>query len=265
MGGCITNCGNPVEDAMLCNGCWGQVEAALRSVSWLAEELQVTITRQSVGARGPKSATPVDETPILFNVAARERQDDLRTVLVGWVRCLWEWRGADQLDCEDTLEGMAAWLLRHPTWCRQHEAADELLDEVRDAVERCVQVIDRAPDRVYLSLCDADLEDGTVCEARLYGREDRHVATCRECGTRWDVPVRRGWMVARAAHEEANSVRLSDLLAALGYAVPSSTIRTWARQEKIKAVRRDERGRALYRVGDVLELAFPQQGRQSAA
>ncbi|MCA1185723.1 hypothetical protein LCD36_04555 [Saccharopolyspora sp. 6T] len=265
MGVCITNCGNPVEDAALCNGCWGQVDAALRSISWLAEELQVTITRQSVGSKGPKTASAPDETPILFNVAARERQDDLRTVLVGWVRCLWEWRGADRLDCEDTLEGMAAWLLRHPTWCRQHPAADELWDEIRDAVERCVQVIDRAPDRIYLSLCDADLDDGTVCAARLYGREDRSTATCRECGTRWDVTERRGWMVARAAHEEVNSVKLSDLLAALGYAVPSSTIRTWARAGKLERRGKDERGRPTYLVGDVLELAFPQNREQSAA
>lgn len=257
MGTCITGCGRPVEDALLCSGCWGEVEQALRSVSWLADELQVTITKQAKTGRSLGIASRASETPILFNVEARERQDELRDVLVAWVRTLWECYGAGSYDSDDTLPGLAAWLLRHPSWCRQHPAADDLWDEIRDGIRRALQIIDLAPDRIYLAPCTADLEDGSECREELYGRENRRVARCRACGTEWDVNVRRQWMLERVHHEVANSVRLSALLASLGVEVASSTIRTYVQQGRLQVVSRDKRGKPQYRVGDLLQILFP--------
>ncbi|GAA2773977.1 hypothetical protein [Saccharopolyspora taberi] len=257
MSTCITNCGRPVEDALLCSGCWGEVEQALRSVSWLADELEVTITKQARTGRGIGIATRASETPILFNAEARDRKDELRCTLVGWVRVLWEHYGTGRFDAEDTLEGLASWLLRHPSWCRMHPAADELWDELRDSIRRAVAIVDLAPGRIYLAPCTADLEDGEMCREELYGRENRSTARCRACGTEWDVNARRQWMLARVHHEHANSVQLSGLLAALGVEAAPSTIRTYVQQGRLKVRSRDQRGKPQYRVGDLLEILFP--------
>jgi hypothetical protein len=263
---CVTGCGRPAGDFMLCSGCWGEVEQSLKSVQWLADELQVTITKQAKTGRGIGVVARASETPIPFSVEAGERQDELRTVLVGWVRVLWEHYGAGRFDTEDTLEGMASWLLRHPSWCRMHPAADELWDEIRDSVRRAGQIIDLAPGRIYLAPCGQDLEDGSECREELYGRENRAIARCRSCGTEWDVNARRQWMLARVHHEEANSVRLSTLLASLGVEVASSTIRTYVQQGRLVVRSRDKRDRPQYRVGDLLRILFPtDRGMKTAA
>ncbi|MGW1676016.1 hypothetical protein [Saccharopolyspora sp. NPDC002376] len=235
-------------------------------MSWLAEELQVTITKQARTARGIGIATRASETPILFHAEARERQDELRDVLVAWVRTLWESYGAGTYDSDNTLTGLASWLLRHPSWCRSHPAADELWDEIRDSVRRAVQIIDLAPDRVFLGVCDIRQEGGTVCEGLLYAREGRRFTRCHGCGTEWDVDQRRRYLLGRMPHRLANSVQMSRLLASLGMELASSTIRTWARPRtvggeaqppRLPARGQDEKGRPLYMVGDVLTILFP--------
>ena len=173
---------------------------------------------------------------------------------------------AGRFDAEDTLEGLASWLLRHPSWCRMHPAADELWDEIRDSVRRAVQIVDLAPDRAFLGVCDIRQDDGTVCEGLLYAREGRRTTTCRKCGVEWDVNKRRQFLLGRMPHRLANSVQMSQLLASLGMELASSTIRTWARPRtvggewqppRLPSRGRDEKGRPLYMVGDVLAILFP--------
>lgn len=260
---CVT-CGNPSGDLFLCGSCWGQLERDLGDVAALADELEVTITRQAKTGHGIGVTSRSAEKPLLFHAAASQIKDDLRSVLVGWVRDLWETNGHGRLECDDGTVGLSRWLLRHPTWIRLHPAADELHDEITDAVRRCWQIIDRAPDMMLLGQCGAEC-NGIRCDDYVYGHKGKRVARCRTCGTSWDVEERQQWMREEVQDRLANSTQLSTLLAGMGIEVASSTIRNYARPRKsgdqfkpplIEARGMDGR-RPLYRVGDVLDLLAP--------
>lgn len=255
---CVTGCGRR-SAVLMCSGCWDHVAASLRSVPWLAPELRTTIARQAKTGGPVGVVSRSAEAPLPINAAAVERHDDLRDILAAWVSCLWEDNGFGPVERLTTATGLARWLLAHPDWCRSHQAAGDLYSEIVRAVHRCAQIVDRRPDRVYLAACGAELDDGTRCEADLYGTEKRATAKCWECSTEWDLHERQEWMRDRACDRMANSVQLSGLLAALGVEVASSTIRGWCSTGKLEAKGRGQRGRPLYRVGDVLELVEQRQ------
>ncbi|WP_190824666.1 hypothetical protein [Saccharopolyspora pogona] len=252
---CVVGCGRQSAQP-LCTDCWNRLETALRSVAWLAPELRTTVTRQAKTGLSIGIVTRAAETPVPVNLEASQRGDHLRDVLAAWMRCLWEDYGIGPIERCDTTARIAGWLLRHDSWCRRHPAAFDLYSEITEAVARCVQIVDRRPDRIYLAPCGAELSDGggIVCAADLYGVEGQSIVRCRSCGTRWDLYERRDWMLAQVEDRMANSVQLSDLLASLGVEVASSTIRTWYSTGKLDVADHDHRGRPLYRVGDVMAI-----------
>lgn len=265
MAGCVTGCGRPADEFFLCMGCWGEVERDLGDVAALAEELETTITRQAKTTSGVGVTSRSAETPLMFHQAASEVQDDLRSVLVAWVRDLWETNGADQLDAEDTLEGLSRWLLRHPTWIRTHPAGEELHDEITDAIKRCWQVIDRAPDRVYLGTCTAVYE-GVHCTEELYGHHDRQTARCRTCGTEWDMTFRREWLLDQIADRHLTAAEMSQALPSwLDQPLTPAQIRGWAHRGRIRQCGQRAVGPRkavpLYRVGDVLGVLLQVDSR----
>lgn len=261
---CVTGCGRHSAES-LCTACWGQLDAALRSVAWLVDELQITITRQAVTGGSVGVAARAAETPVPVNVEASGRGDHLHGILFSWMRCLWEDYGIGPIEKVRTTAGLADWLQAHAEWCRRHPAAFDLYDEIMRAVHQCRQIIDRRPDRIYLAPCGAELADFSLCPADLYGVEGQAIVRCRSCGTRWDLTERRDWMLAQVEDRTANSVQLSGLLASMGVEVASSTIRTWYSAGKLGVADHDHRGRPLYRVGDVLEIMAQRQRRPVAA
>lgn len=91
--------------------------------------------------------------------------------------------------------------------CRQHPAADELADEIQDAVRRWWQIIDRAPDRMYAGPCSAVIE-GVECTEQLYANSKRATVSCRTCGSVWWLWDRRPSTGGLHAHCPALAMQL---------------------------------------------------------
>jgi hypothetical protein len=118
----------------------------LTEVVDLAEQLAITVTRQAVlGAQQGMPHRKDDERPLPFNESVSTYEaEDLRATLVGWVRDI-EPDIAHQP--HDDLVSIATWLTRNVETIRQHQAADEIYDEIRYAVREAWRAVDRPAHR----------------------------------------------------------------------------------------------------------------------
>ncbi|MEU6580651.1 hypothetical protein [Nocardia sp. NPDC046763] len=178
------------------------------------------------------------------------------------------------------LEQAAVWLACHPHDLRRHEAAHELLVDVRHAVAGLRAVVDRPIELRYLGPCPAQLTDGSVCAAELRAQVEATWVRCRRCRSKYEIA--RIQADARAAvedelHTVANLVRL---LGALGAPTPRRTVYRWAQDHRIEPRgwqhvgpqgvritdhRIDERDTQVYRLGDALKLAVRERNKGGSA
>ncbi len=192
-----------------------EIVRLLRTVPELVEELAITISRQDrVGSGGPQiSSGSYRERPVFFNDYAAAVAEDLRGVLIGWVRHVVEYRGLAWEGDDSTLT-LARWLNRNVVSVAMTEGSEELLDELRDAIRRVWRAIDLAPER-----SPTYVDEERVTEAAVRAQELR----------------------VSPAQAEA-------LVEKLGYKpLKAATVRQWAKRGKI------EKGTdGLYRLGDIL-------------
>ncbi|MDH6283214.1 hypothetical protein M2280_004457 [Prescottella agglutinans] len=189
----------------------------LQTIPELVEELAITVTRRDrVGSGGPQiSSGSYRERPLFFNDHASTVAEDLRSVLVGWVRHVLEYRGLSW-DGDDSTLSLARWLDRNVVALAMTEGSDEMLDELRDALRRVWRAIDLAPER-----SSTVVDDERVTEAR-----------------------------ARAQELRVSPAQIEALVEKLGYRpLKAATVRQWAKRGKIE--KGDD---GLYRLGDILEL-----------
>lgn len=262
------------------------------------------------------------EQPLPVNLAASAVATQMRQVLGGWVRELHEthavrWQECDrcaarwlsgprvhaqpeppggclagrvggwheQLDpltVADTAPELARWLLRHPSWIRNHPASGELHADITGAVGAALRIVDRPPDRVYLGICSAEVdsidENGdqvlVECPADLYVPTGRAVATCPACRAEHVVEDRRRVLATAVENELVATSVLVGLVGALGRTVTSSMIRNLKARGVLRPKVRDPRtgdivlrgpedtGLDRWRVGDVLDaISRPERGR----
>ncbi|MEV6036015.1 hypothetical protein AB0L65_33010 [Nonomuraea sp. NPDC052116] len=161
---------------------------------------------------------------------------------------------------------VADWLHRHAGALIAHPAGPDAVEEILVAVRQARWATDAPPrDLVYAGPCD-------MCEADLYARPNAVTVACRWCvddegqRLRYDVHDRREWMLRKAEDLTAPAVRVSSLARMLGVKVGDSTVYEWAKKGLILTRGRDERGRMLYRLGDVVEVALnTKQARRKAS
>lgn len=159
----------------------------------------------------------------------------------------------------------AQWLLDHPDELRDFGDLGQLADEVVFICGRTQHVIDRAPTRWYLGLCDH-------CERPLYCRPElpRTVCANTECVDEdgrpnvYDVAARRAWLIEAAEDymvTAAEASRAVPLLSDVGDAFRYSTFRDHLGRS-IPADRTHPDGHPRYRLGDCIRWA---QDRAAAA
>ncbi|GIH91965.1 hypothetical protein ACFFMN_33845 [Planobispora siamensis] len=266
----------------VCGACEARLIRDLAAAPDLADELDVTLTRQArTGASGARAdadeldlhtGLAVRRAPLPWVEAAAEARDILKSALVGWWRelegdgigpycgacehpsCEWVHLGRTP---DDSIAGIAAWLARHVARLVAHPAAEEAVDELAVAVATARHAIDRAADRIYAGPCDA-------CGLDLYARPGAATVACAcvdATGRRrvYDVAARRGWMLDQVSEMIGNASWVASVSTALGYVVSPSTVRTWGGRGRLTI-----RGHSaplnagadphpLYRVGDVIE------------
>lgn len=192
-----------------------EIVRLLRMVPEIVEELTIATTRQSrLGSRGPQVSTGAHrERPLFFDEYVSAVTDDLRGVLVGWARHVLEHRESAYWP-EDSMLSLARWLDHNVVALAMTPGAEEMLDELRDAIGRGWRAVDRKPEKSK-PLIDED----ELAEARVRAAEVRVTAAQVE---RW-----------------AEMLRYKPLKA--------STVRKWQERKKIE---KGADGR--YRLGDVL-------------
>lgn len=257
-------CGRPIPDAaLICSTCSHDMAKALGDVPFLAEQLDVRLSRQARvgtgnGARSAEQALPFD--PFASRIA-----DDLRNTLGTWVRVLVEADGdplcgpvcatvCGHATCGAirrrrrpgrALPALARWLLGRVGDLAHHEAGDEAKTDICAAVERAERAVDRTADRWYAGPCD-------VCRRDMYAQPSAGVVNCW-CGAQYDVAERRAWLLDSAEDVLAHAALIARALSALGHKVGVDRLYKWAERGRIAPRSVDLRGRPLYRIGDVLD------------
>ncbi|MEU8270146.1 hypothetical protein AB0B89_23680 [Sphaerisporangium sp. NPDC049002] len=267
----------------VCRACSGRLLRDLDDVPALAADLDIALTRQArFGEDGgglslapddvdPEIGLTVRRSQLPWDQRARDATDILKSALVGWHRILSEGAptvfGPTCVDCAhpscewtdlgrtppDTLTGLSRWLLRHRVRLFRHPAVDEAVDELTDAVRHARRTIDRPPGTWYAGPCAADTDDGE-CTADLYARHGADTIRCHTCGARHDTHLRQAWLLRQAADHLATATEAARALHAYYPDLTPSKVRGMAFRGRILARGRDDRGRPLYRVGDVIDL-----------
>lgn len=238
-------CGRPTRDnAVICDDCTEILDRALGDVAWVADELDVSMTRQRSApiVSGAPSAT----RGLPWHEKAAEAIRDLRNLLVLWVRlCDEEGVGTGPTDLPaDNLQAIAGWLLHRVPGIARHDAAVDALDEITNAVAECERVIFwKRRSRNYLGVCGQRVEDedgATVldaCPGEVYAEECAQVGECDDCGQGVTVVIRQGELNRQLDDRLCTAAELARLAVILGLDAPRDSVRKkihyWHRHKRI--------------------------------
>lgn len=258
------------DNALLCHPCTRRLERDLGDVPALLAEVETTHLGQSrtggaqigTASRSAETVLPWDDRPV---DAARA----LRKVLVTWGVRVVEARGG-RVPSGDPAR-LSSYLLGSVDWLRHQDDAPAAKQDLEGAISRVRYSIDRAAPRVYLGPCGSieHTESGhmilctPLCPAELYARPKQTHAVCSECQAEHDVKDRREWLLEAVDDQLDYPANLARALSSLGMPVPAATIRSWVDRKRLVAHGVDQRGRALYRVGDVRQLVTDEAVRQA--
>ncbi|WP_327029722.1 hypothetical protein OG989_04150 [Micromonospora sp. NBC_01740] len=282
-------CGDPVRDtAYVCPRCTADTVRYLADVVKVAGEVETTVARLARYSDRHGRTLPDDDpegrpdgglrvTPLPFDAAAKQRGDRAMNDIVTWARHVAEERGVaptlpgpafgplcgSQGVCRHEscsliyrrsvphpVARAAAHLLANMEWLRHRPEAEEALPQLAAAGATIVRIVDSPPPLWYAGPCWADL-DGERCAEELYARTDDGTVRCPACKTRHDVADRRRWLLGEADEVLAHASLIAAALTVLDRRVTSSMVRNLAHRGRISARGQDERGRPLYRVGEV--------------
>lgn len=264
MGGAVTTangatcqlCARPSgDDAYACTTCAEQLADALKEVTGeglphgLADDLDIALAKQGTKPQqdGTKH-TKASEAPMPIDVRASEAGHVLRNTLTTWVRLI-HGEGSRRPLPEDTLTGMAAWLLPITGWLRGRDYGPEAIDEITDAVKQAKRAVDIPAVAVYVGPCE--------CGSAVYARTGSPIGTCRDCGERWGVAEQREWMRAAADDMLMTAAEIARATSRDTALVSPGTIRSWASRGRLQAHGHNGRKQPLYRLGDALDLLVP--------
>lgn len=157
-----------------------------------------------------------------------------------------------------TLARACTLLLWHSKDITAHPDAAEAHRAFTDAAERIEKLVDRPEDSVYVGPC-WHVQDDIECLGELKAKPGAASVQCRVCGHVVGVAERRAWLADHLEEVELTATNVSRALAQIGLTVSRSHIDVWAtRGSLISRGRANVGGRslALYRVGDVMLLAY---------
>lgn len=165
---------------------------------------------------------------------------------------------------------MARFLLAHLGWLRCQEEAAAAREQIGGVVAGLRRVVDRPADLTYAGICSAltpllvgDVLTVGQCPTHLYVPFGRRSVRCPECRAVHDMAERREVLLAALEDQLAYPALLARGLSNLGRPVEDAKIRQWVLRKRLVSHGADELGRALYRVGDVLDLLNEDVVRQA--
>lgn len=211
------SCANPAPDGvMICGRCERQTSHHLGDMEAHRAELEVTLSRQSRMAAGVTNGpepTPTDPNiwdhrysrplrahqkpgsankPLVYSDQASAVLSAQRAILVSWSRLVHD-DISHTWPREDSVASMALFIESHLPELRKHDAAGELVTEIRDLVRRIVRCIDYPDDRakIHVGPCPEKDEDGEKCPGELrmhvpFTNDGKRIRVrCAACGEVW--------------------------------------------------------------------------------
>lgn len=279
------------DTAFVCAHCTDRARRALHTVIELADDVETTVARlarYSDRHTRPAPVEPDEEvravgglkvTPLPYDPGARDRWTLAAGAVVRWARFVTSERGGGPLkpavmigplcgsglscphsSCQrirhravtNPVVRAAAWLSGALEWIRHRQEAVEIFTDLESAARTIVAIVDSPPPLEYAGPCYAWPEDGgEQCPEDLYAIKGAPWVRCPVCRTQHPMAGRREWLLREAAGVLANATDCARALTSLGQRVTESSVRNLAARGRIVAHGRDERGRPLYRVGEV--------------
>lgn len=126
--------------------------------------------------------------------------------------------------------------------------ADEAWDELTNATTRLERMVDRRAAAKFHGKCG-------ICKADLYATTDAETVQCRPCGVTFETSALRAEMLDQLADRLVRASEAAHILPGLGTVVGRKDVDKWANRGLLTAHGRDEKGRPLYRVSEVLAVA----------
>jgi hypothetical protein len=187
------------------------------------------------------------------------------------------------------LTAQLSWL-RHATHPNGEPYATEVFREIGDCAARMRSLVDGPREQRFLGPCTATLCtlcgivgsahvcEGDIpvwtCDGDVYGVAGAQTGRCRTCGATVDQAERRQWLDDEVRARAFTAKDIAD-----AYGINVKTIRSWAterqarwdhsgtlvqpsRAAKLHTHGLDRDGRALFLVGDVLDLAADDAARR---
>jgi len=151
-----------------------------------------------------------------------------------------------------------AFLAAHAEWMMHRPEAEDIYGELTYATGLIAQVIDVHASQSYAGPCD-------VCKRDMYATVGAEEVECKPCALVYDMKDRREWLLKAAEDRLERAADISRAVAGFGYDVTRLRIGKWAQRGQIVAHSRDEAGRPLYRVGDVIDLVQKDRERRLTA
>lgn len=294
---CVVCEKRPTPDGYACPGCARRASNDLRAICDLAPDARLVaagLARRDGGGSGGK---PASRPPL--NDGATDAVDAVQTILTTLARDIAETRGVDPPHAggRDPIIVAARWLDAQVEWLR-HAAeqsqpwAPGSYREIADSVTRLRTVVNGPEPGRFAGRCTALIDDPAApcpvncrchngphyecdepggcgsagcgrreCRQDVTARPGAEYATCRACGTRYDIDERQRWMRTQIEDKLARPVEIAGILLRLGTPIGYSTIAAYVSRGQLAPHGHDVDGNPLFRIGDVLDLRMAPQAR----
>jgi hypothetical protein len=248
-------------DMFLCWDCCKTLKKRLDAAAWIADEIEVTLTRQDrIGETGARIGRATEQ-PLPFHLAASETAWVLRNTLTTWTRELCETRSL-KYDGETSTRGVAQWLSRNVVAIALSEGASEAFDEIDAAVKAAHRVIDRPPGRLYIGPC-GEVLSGVRCEADLFVTMGHYETRCPVCGATHSVDDRREQLRDQVRGILGTAAELARLLPwILDSPITRKRITYYERTKMIFP--RNVSGTKMYQIGEIIDAHVQFESRHAA-
>lgn len=244
-------CDKPAHNGFLCATCITTLGNDLKAVPDLLVDLEVTITRQDKIGDRQDGGRP-SERPLPLRVGPMEARRYLVEALTNWACGIAGDLALFAGERPDKGAAAAEYLVAYLDRVALYERAGDLADEIGYAVINGQRAVDKPLQPVFAGPCGE-------CKGYLYAHPKAAEVACRECGHTYVVADRQRWMLGQIEDQVSHSAILSGFLRNLGVTIAPSTIRHYASKGRIKVISVDANRRALYRVGDILDVFLKRQ------
>lgn len=234
------NCGGEAEN-YLCFSCVRRLRDLLIECRDLVDELEVQITRQSVGTKSVGGSTSAED-PLVFDEAASKVLDQFLERLSNWAL------GEKVAWVSLSRGGKAVFALDHLIAnvfeLSKQEGGYLAFGEFSYLKFKALSAIDRKEPKIPLGTCE--------CGRMIHGKPGRSSAPC-PCGAVYNVRASRLKLQLLGRDQLVTATQAVALGEIEGRRLNKNTIRSWAKRGKLESHGTDD-GENLYRFGDLLDL-----------